>query len=358
MSSIPVKWWLPVALLASAGAGTGTAAAADEPCEPVPLAQVEQLTAGAYLDIQLVDYPAALAKLDTARETLPCVAEPVPATFLADYYLFRGLLLHYWKDPRDAQAQFSNALAVLPSLRWRSDFGQRPRSTFLDAREARMDFRDAEASCPLLAPGVSAYVDGREASQGATSALPAGEHFLQIRGADGSWLGRFFTVSSGEHLALPVPEAARRQRAAPPGAEGSQGDVSGARPFLPEPSAGESRLVPSPVPVYLAAGVSAAALGSAAYFGARYWSTRVKLYGGGYTNSTEDPQKALLLEQNYRAAILADVSIAVALAGAGTAYGLARWRNRRSAENGLAVTAIVPFFSPRATGLQAHGVFR
>ncbi len=333
----------------------GSTAEAEEwvTCTPVSLAEVEKLTSDAYLDIQLVDYPAAIAKLDAARNAFPCLTEPVAVSTLTDYYLFRGLALYYREDREGAVAQFSQALAVDPSLRWRTEFGQRPRSAFLDAREIRLEVASGAVHCPLLAPGVSAYVDGREATQGDTWELPAGEHLLQVLRSDGQWQGHFFTVPEDEEIPLPVPDEVRlRTRLFRLGRDSqpAEGDTEsteerGRAAWLQDPS----------LPVYAAAGVSGVALVSAGYFGVRYWSTRTRLYGGGYTSTEDDPEKEQLLTDNYRAAILADVSLAVAVVAAGTAYGLHVTRPADS-EAGRHGPVLAFVLTPQAAWL--HGTFR
>lgn len=343
----------------------GSVRAEEAHCVEMELKGIHDLLAEAYLNIQLVDYNKALSTLDTIEKTLPCTPEIVPAQVLGTMFTYRGLAQFYLGNKSAAENAFLKAQVVYPDAKWLPEFGQRPRETFLDARERKLRLPLVNIPCPLLKPGVEVYYDGREMTQGAGIPSMPGSHLVQLNRGDNRWSGFFFDLEGdmARDLPLPVdvilPDPARQHLSAndmvaqQPAGQTDGTDSSG--PHSGRRHSSKSGLVP----VYVSAGTGALALGAAGVFGAMYWSTRQELMTGPYYTDVEDPDKEALLTKNKNAAILTDVSLVVATASAGSAviFHMLNAKNTGSESRREPRGFLAPYLARSGAGLVLHGSF-
>jgi hypothetical protein len=266
--------------------GTGIAQADDRACPQTTLKGVQDEIAQAYLKLQLVDYPSAVALLGKAEEAVHSVSDLVPSEVLANLFMIRGLTNFYLADRDKAEAAFLQAIVFHPEIKWSSEYGQRPLEVFQQAQIRYSGLPALSVPCPLFSPGVHVFFDGRELTQGAELETVSGTHFMQVQWKDGAWSGKFFPLREGEELVLPLPSAAilaikelPHRGTADSAGTSSHGNQNSSGIALSEKSGflstghESNRLLP----VYVSLGVGTTALAASGIFGARYWKTRYQL---------------------------------------------------------------------------------
>lgn len=344
-------------LLAGLLSSPGLVYADSGQCPPTSLDQISKQLESAREQLQLVDYPAALIELEKAEQLLPCANEAVLPPVLARFHMVRGLTMFYLGNVEGARNAFMRALSIDPTVKWDTQFGQRPRETFLDAREQNLSRPTVAVKCPSLANGVKVFVDGKPVTSGDVSTLPVGNHFLQITWTDGRWEGTFFDVTPGrEDLLLP-------RQALKGESGGSSSNNNRKPPQNSEPSGEKSKL-----PLYVSAGVAGVGALSTIGFGLMYQSTWNKITTDFDSDDVAvvdgevvpvNPDLVKLYNQHSFAAYATDISLVLTLAGAGTATWLFL-SDRNSDDQASAphkTWTVGPVFSPHLAGLVIQGQF-
>jgi hypothetical protein len=316
--------------------------------------------------IQLVDYPGALATLEETELKLPCVAEIVPTSVLSRLFVYRGLTMFYLGNTELARVAFTRALAIEQTLKWDPRWGSKPRETFLDARAAQLTqletSRPEPVRCPMLATGVQAYINGRELTQGTSTPLLSGVHFLQIRWPDGRWEGTLFEVASGRDIPLPLPkQALLADTAAPtPAVQPTTPSTGeGRRPndsSNPPSASQETKKVERSRGWVPFVGTSVVAVGSSALWvknGLTYFQTRSELFSGDYYSDVDSDEKDLLLAANQKAARRANLAGGLTVLSVGASIFLFP----RVVDDGVALDRVSPLLLPGGGGLALSGHF-
>lgn len=337
---------------------TGTVALAeDSQCPPVPIERVSRQLETAREQIQLVDYPAALTELEKVEQMLPCATEAVPPQLLSRFQFLRGLTMFYLGNEQGARNAFMRALSFDQSLKWDTQFGQRPRETFLDAREQSLSRPTNAIKCPPLASGVKVYVDGKLVASGESLSLATGTHFQQIHWPSGRWEGTFFDLTPGrEELALPRQALAQGDG---PRTSGNTGTQTRPPRVDLEPSTGRSM---GKIPFYLSSGVAVAGAASAITFGVIYNQTATKIrenYDQGDLDEQGNPKSddlKALYQTHVTSAYAADASLVLTALGAGGAvfFLLTGNDDEHSASRS---PSFAPVVVPGMVGLLVHGEF-
>ena len=166
---------------------------------------------------------------ETIEQALRCLSEPGPAEELAQVRLLRGVAALQAGDQERAQALFTDALTIAPSLQWHAAFPPEGHESFHVAAKSVL----AAKRVPLriLAPtGAEVWIDGQlvELPMQATS-VPPGPHLVQYRlaGAERA-TGVLVTVSAGEEVLVVDAGAFERTRADDPAYAARAGALLGA----------------------------------------------------------------------------------------------------------------------------------
>lgn len=323
--------------------------AAETRCPPVPLSNIKALLDKAQTQLQLVDYSLALSTLEKTELEFPCVSETLPAETLSTYFVQRGLTMFYLNNEDLAKVSFMRALAVNRDLRWNSRWGMKARETFLDAKEAVIGMQTESVRCPILAPGVTGFVNGHELTQGDSINLWPGQHLLQLRWADGHWEGVMFEVSPGREVPLPLPKQALQPQADSRIATNTDG---GQNTQATKKSEGAETDTARTL-FYTTAALTGLGLAGTTVFGIQYVQTRNELWSGDYYNDVQDEAKDQLLEKHSRVSVLTNISMGfTAVAAAATTYFFVK----KSKKNQTA-RIWTPWFDGKAGGLALHSTF-
>lgn len=352
------KLFLFMGLLASP-----TVHAENGQCPATSLDQISKQLESAREQLQLVDYPAALVELEKAEQMLPCASEAVTPSVLARFHMVRGLTMFYLGNQDGARNGFMRALSIDSTVKWDTQFGQRPRETFLDAREQNLSRPIVNVKCPPLGKGVQIYVDGKPIGSGESASLPVGNHFQQISWPDGRWEGTFFDVTPGREELL-LPRQALKGEGG--GSVSTSGNGGGRKPPTEAPnftgSSSNSRL-----PFYISAGVAGAGLLSSAGFGLMYNNTWKKIttdFGSddvaivdGEVVPTDEALISLYNRHTF-AAYATDVSLVLTVVGAGSAtWFFLTGQNNEQASAPHHTWMVSPVLAPHLTGLVLQGQF-
>lgn len=336
------------ALLTVAALAQSQLAVAQE-CEAIPVAEFNKRLDAARNRIYLVKYDDVKTRLEALVGNLPCLTEVLPREALSRVYLYRGVVAFNQGDEAGASAAFRQAVAVDRGSRWDERFGQRPREIFIEAKEAALLAPKGSLRIPELQDGVVVYLDGEPVAAGMDSSTPPGEHFLQLKTAEGTLQGWLLNIPSGESVVPPIPAAHVKRSVAKTtprtGGENTAGESGngsktgdGGEPNVrngnkrpPE----EPKEPPKPFEIsslrpvsYGLLGVGGLGLVAGLGGGVMYWQTFAELNKTGddgnplYYSDRSDANKDALLQKNGNAALLADIGFAAAVLFGGGGVGM------------------------------------
>lgn len=334
-------------------------------CEAINVVELTKRLDQARNRIYLVKYDDVKTRLEAIEGVLSCVTEVIPRDVLSRIYLYRGVVAFNQGDEAAASAAFRQAVTVDRSSRWDERFGQRPREIFIEAKEAVLLAPKEAVKIPEVVAGVLVYIDSEPYDGGSSVQLAPGEHFMQLRGTDGSLTGTLFRVTGSGGTVLPIPEnlvvkkaPAVVQKPENPPRNDDRGNSSTRKPGASEPK--PPKAPPKPFdktklrPVsYAFMGLGGASLLTGLTGGAMFWQTRDQLLSEYYSNRP-DANKEALLERNKTAALLANVGLGGALVLGGAGAGLFLLSAPPSPQDLLSV---VPWLETDVKGLVIQGRF-
>ncbi len=136
--------------------------------------------------ISFAEYDAARPVLQSLRERIACLKEPVTADRLHRLHLLEGVVRWYDGDRSGARDAFVRAVQVDPDYRWRGEFGPGPQETHVEAEREVVNGAWGALVVAWDRPVDEVRIDGRvmELQGGrATERLAAGTHLLQVSAA-------------------------------------------------------------------------------------------------------------------------------------------------------------------------------
>ncbi len=297
--------------------------------------------------IFFVKYEDALAKLQRAETSLPCIQDPLGRVSLGRLFLYKGVALFFLDKTVEARAAFEQAIVLDRRVKWDEQFGDLPKELYLEAKEAVIEYPKGSIRIPTdMKAGTAVYVDGDMHESGTVAeGLPVGYHFVQVVQDEKVVKGMMFNVQANKQLTVPVPPTVLKQR----------------EPF------DKQKLRPVS---YVALGVGALALAGGTGAGVVTWLTQKDLKENYYANRDDEDKDALLARQKTMAYVAdACFGAAVVFGGAGAVMYLASgqptpgdiyakapvttFRLGRTRVHGR----WYPWAAPGATGLAVSGSF-